>query len=82
MAVHFELLASNTMIKETGKKFKCLLEISLVKYTGTSISVQNNCIKLSGFGVNTTRLFLHREITRNILCREKFFNPENSFAGF
>ena len=32
MAVHFELLASNTMKNETGKKFKCLLGINLVKY--------------------------------------------------
>ena len=33
MAVHFEILASNTMKNETGKKFKCLLGINLVKYS-------------------------------------------------
>ena len=69
------------------EKFKSLLGINLVKYSseilthlghaGTSTSVQNNCIKLSGFGVDITRLFLHREIiARNILCREKFFYPK------
>ena len=39
-------------------------------------NVQNNCIKLAGFGVDITRVFWHREISRNILCREKFFNPK------
>ena len=43
--------------------------------TGTPTNVQNNCIKLSGFGVDITKVFLHREITRNLSCREKFFNP-------
>ena len=33
MAVHFELLASNTMKNETGKKLKCLLGINLAKYS-------------------------------------------------
>ena len=30
----------------------------------------------SGFGVDVTRLFLYREITRNISCREKLFNQK------
>ena len=33
MPVHFELLGSNTLKNETGKKFKCLLGINLVKYS-------------------------------------------------
>ena len=84
--IHFELLASNNVKNETGKNFISLLGINLVKYssaflaylghTGTSASVQNNCIQLSGFGVDITRRFLHWEITRNISCREKFFNPK------
>ena len=72
------------------KKFKNLLGMNLVKYsskylahikkylgqTGTLANVQNNSIKLSGFGVDITKLFLQREITRKILYREKFFNPK------
>ena len=75
---------------ETGKKFKNLFAINLINcpseflehikkhlcHTGSPRNVQNNCIKLSGFGVDITRLFQHREITRNILCREKFFHPK------
>ena len=34
-------------------------------HTGTLPSAQNNCIKLSGFGVTITRLFLNREIKTN-----------------
>ena len=88
--LHFELLASNTIKNETSKKFKNLLGINLVKYsakflahtkkhlghTGRPTNVQNNCIKLSGFGVDITKHFLHREITRNISCQEKFFNTK------
>ena len=33
MAVHFELLASNTTKNETGKKLKSLLGTNLVKYS-------------------------------------------------
>ena len=81
---------------QTGANFKHLLEMNLVKYsskflgnvkknlgqTGTPINVRNNCIKLSCFGVDITRLPLNREITKNISWQEKFFNSENSFGGF
>ena len=83
---YFERLTNNAIKNETEKNYKSLLGINLVKYTskflahlsqtGTSTSVQNNCIKLSGFCVDITRFFLHWEITRNISCREKFFNPK------
>ena len=80
--LHFELLASNTMKNETRKNFKNLLRIRLVKYSskflahikkhlgqiGIPTNVQNNCIQLSGFGVEIIKLFLHWEITRNISC--------------
>ena len=62
---HFELLASNTIKNETGKKFTSLLEINLVNYssafvthkkhldhTGTLANVEKNCTKLSGFIVD------------------------------
>ena len=69
---------SNTIKNETKKKFKNLLGINLAKYsskflahikkhlghTGTPTNVQNNCIKLSDFSVDISKLFLHREITR------------------
>ena len=45
-------------------------------HTGTPTNVQKNCIKLSDFDVGITKLLLHREITRNISCREKLFNPK------
>ena len=71
---------------ETGKKFKSLHVINLVKYsseflvhlrhTDTSTSAENDCMKMSGFAVGITRLFLQWEITRNVSCREKFFNPK------
>ena len=64
--LYFELLilASSTIKNETRKKLKNLLGINFVKYsykflehikkhlghTGTPTNVQNNCIKLSGFG--------------------------------
>ena len=84
--LHFKLLTSNTIKNEIRKKFKKLLGSNLVKYSseflahikkhlghiGAPTNVQNNCIKLSGFGVDITKLFLHWEITRNISCREKF----------
>ena len=41
-------------------------------HTGTPTNVQKNCIKLSDFDVGITKLFLHREITRNISCRESY----------
>ena len=83
-------MASNTIKNETMQIFKNLLGINLVKYsskflthikkhldhTGTPTNVQNNCIKLSSFGVDITKIFLHREITRNISCQEKVFNPK------
>ena len=67
------------------QNFKNLLGINLVKYsskflghvkkylvhTGTPTNVQNNSIKLSGFGVNEKHFVLR-----------KVFQPENSFAGF
>ena len=83
--LHFKVLASNTIKKETRKNFKILLEINSVKYlpkflahinkhlghAGTPTNVQNNFIKLLfGFG-----LFLHRDVTNNISCREDTFNP-------
>ena len=45
-------------------------------HTSPPTNVQNDCIKLSGFGVNITKLLLHPEITRNILCPEKLFNQK------
>ena len=33
------------------------------------MQIENNCIKLSGYGVDITRLFKHRKI------REKYFVP-------
>ena len=45
-------------------------------HADTSRNNQNNCIKLSSFGVDKTKRFLHCEVTRNISCREKFFNPK------
>ena len=47
-----------------------------LSHTGTPTNFQNNCIKLSGFGDDKARVFLHRQITRNILCREEFFNTK------
>ena len=83
-------MASNTIKTEIKEKFKNLLGINFVKYlsiflasikkhlgdTGIPTNVQNNCIKLSGFGLEITKLFLHREITRNISCRETSFDPK------
>ena len=57
-----------------GRNLKNLIGINLVKHsseflahrkkhlghTGTLPNVQNNCIKLSGFGVDITGVFLHR----------------------
>ena len=51
-------------------------------HAGTLANVKNNCIKLSGFGVDITRVFLHRKITRNISCREKFFITKISAQVF
>ena len=84
-------MPSNTKKYETGKKLKSLLGINLVKYsseflahlghTGTSTSVQNNCIKLSGFGVDITRLPTPRNNEKHFVPR-KVLQPENSFARF
>ena len=73
------------------EKFKSLLGIDLVKYSseilthlghaGTSTSVQNNCIKLSGFGVDITRLPTPRNNEKHFVPR-KVLQPENSFASF
>ena len=41
------------------------------KYLGHTVTpknVQNNSIKSSGFSVDITKHFLHRDITRNIIC--------------
>ena len=68
--------------KFTWNKFsKVFIQISgtykyYLGHIGTPTNVQNNCRKLCGFGVQITRLFLYPEITRNISCREKFFNPQ------
>ena len=43
--------------------------------------VANNCLKLSGFGVDITKFSLPQEITRKF-CGRKFLPPKNSFAGF
>ena len=43
-------------------------------HAGTQTNVQNNCIKYLVLVLTSVKLFLHREITRNISCREKFFN--------
>ena len=40
-------------------------------YTGTPGNVQNNCVKLSGFGVVITRLFLCREKNDKNFVSEK-----------
>ena len=92
---YFELLARNAIKIKRGKikkftrnKFsKAFIQIlgtykKHLVHTGTLTNVQNNSIKLSGFGVGITRLFLHQEITRNISCREKYLNSDNSFAGY
>ena len=85
-----EFLVSNTIKSETEKKFKNLFGINSIKYlseflahvkkylchTISLTNVQNNCIKLPGFGVDITRPFWHRDITRNILCRKNFFNAK------
>ena len=56
---------------KTGKKFQKLFGINLIKYSseflthikkhlydsGSPTHVQNNCIKLSGFGVDIRRFF-------------------------
>ena len=47
-----------------------------LRHIGTPANVQNNFIKLSAFVVDISKLFPHREITRTISCREKFFNPK------
>ena len=87
MAVYFELLASNTMKNETGKQVKQMFTENkfskvFIRIPGTSTSVQNDCIKLSCYGVDINRLFLHHKITRKCSCREKLFDPENFFTGF
>ena len=43
-------------------------------HTGTPTNVQNNYIKLCGFGIDRTRLFLQQQITINNSCLEKFLN--------
>ena len=82
---------SNTTKNETGKKFKSLLGINLVKYsseflvhlghTDTSGNVQNNCVKLSGFGVEITRLSAPGNNEKHFVHR-KVLQPEKSVAGF
>ena len=90
------ILASNTRKNDTKDKFKNLFGINLENYSSkflahtkkhlghtiTPTNVQNNCMKLSGFGVDITKLFLHRQMTRNTSCREKFLNSKNSFGDF
>ena len=88
----FELLASNTIKNETRKQFKNLLGINFVNYsskflayikkhlghTGTLTNVQNKFIKLSGFGVDITKYFLHWETGND----EKHFAPREVFQFF
>ena len=46
MAVHFELLASNTTKNETGKKLKSLLGTNLVKYSSEFLAhIKNIYVK-------------------------------------
>ena len=71
MAVYF---GRSKIKNETGKKIQKFTENKFSKifiripgtykkhlgHTDTSRSVQNNCTKLSGFGFDITRPFLHR----------------------
>ena len=87
---YFERLTSNAIKNETEKNYNSLLGINLVKYsskflahlsqTGTSTSVQNNCIKLSGFCVN--QIFSTLGNNKKHFVPRKVLQPENSFAGF
>ena len=81
---NFELLANNTIKNETGGKNQKFICINLIKHSpeslahvkkhlchiGSPTNVQNNCIKSSGFCVDITRLFRHRE-QREKNCAEK-----------
>ena len=78
-------MASNTIKNGTRRKFKDLLGINLVQFSSkflarikkhlghasTLTNVQNNCIKLSDFGVDITKLFLHREKKQETFRAEK-----------
>ena len=75
--------------KSTWKKFsKVFIQIHstykkiYLGHTETTTNVQSNCIKLSGFNVDITRLFMHWEITENISCREQFYNPKSCSQVF
>ena len=57
-------------------------ENMLIVHTGIPVNAQNNCIKLSGFGVDITRIFLHRKITRNISCPRKVLQLRKFFRSF
>ena len=72
---HFELLASNTIKNETEKKLKSLLGKNLLKYSSEFLAHL-------GHTCTTTSLVIYLEITRNISCREKFFNPKICWQVF
>ena len=50
-------------------------------HTGTPTNVQNNCIKLSSFGVDITKLFLLGN-NETLFVSRKVLEPENSFVDF
>ena len=89
-------MASNTIKNGTRRKLKDLLGINLVQFsskflarikkhlghTSTLTNVQNNCIKLSDFGVDITKLFLHREKNKKHFVPKNVLRPEGTLTGF
>ena len=88
--LYFKLFGSNTMKNKTGKKFKNLFGINLIKFsseflthlchTGSSTNVQNNCIKLSVFGVDITRSTPGNN--EKLFVPRKVFNPKIRSQAF
>ena len=90
--LYFELLASNTIKMKQGNNSRIYSEKNFVNYsskflahikkhlghTGTLTNVQNKFIKLSGFGVDITKYFLHWETGND----EKHFAPRKVFQFF
>ena len=72
---------TRNIFSKVSSKFLAYIK-QYLGHTGTLTNVQNNCIKLSRFGVDITKLFIHWKITRNISCREKFFNQKILFQVF
>ena len=84
--------------KEIRTKFKNLPGINLMKYsskflahikkhlchTGKPANIKNNCIKLSGFGVDMTQNshFSTPGNNEKHSVPRKILQPENSFTGF